>query len=334
VIDGIPVFDCVVHAYDLSEGNIPAGDRFAETFRDHLLGFGDRGRAPENEGLYNYARRWDTDSMYEVVFGDGLTDLAMAQAVPIFEWTKNYFAPVDAQYAFAQRHPKKVIFCGAVDPLEGGPQQALEQLDHQIRELGARSVKFYNAHVPRSWRCDDVELAYPLYERCLELGVTVVQFHKGQPLGLQNIEDLRPNDIQAPARDFPDLRFVIHHLALPYFDEAVSIAGRFRNVYLALSGNLNTLVVAPRLVQKRLGRLLHEVGSEKLMWGSEAALAGPPGPYLRAFMDLTIPDDLRDGYGFPQITVEDRKNVLGRTFARLMGIDLEAHVVVESASLP
>ena len=47
-------------------------------------------------------------------------------------------------------------------------------------------------------------------------------------------------------------------------------------------------------------------------------------PYLRAFMEMEIPDDLRDGFGFPQITRRDRENILGLTFARLMGIDVEA----------
>lgn len=41
-------------------------------------------------------------------------------------------------------------------------------------------------------------------------------------------------------------------------------------------------------------------------------------------MEMEIPDDLRDGYGFPQITRLDRENILGLTFARLMGIDVEA----------
>jgi hypothetical protein len=40
-------------------------------------------------------------------------------------------------------------------------------------------------------------------------------------------------------------------------------------------------------------------------------------------MDLEIPDDLRDGYGYPQITHRDRQNILGLTFARLMGIDVD-----------
>jgi len=68
-----------------------------------------------------------------------------------------------------------------------------------------------------------------------------------------------------------------------------------------------------------------EVGVEKLIWGSEAALAGGPAPYLRAFMELEIPEDLRSGYGYPQLTAGDREErILGRNFAVLMGIDVDA----------
>jgi hypothetical protein len=66
------------------------------------------------------------------------------------------------------------------------------------------------------------------------------------------------------------------------------------------------------------------VGSEKLCYASDAALSGGPAPYLHAFMELEIPDDLRDGFGYPQITRRDRENILGLTFSRLMGIDVEA----------
>jgi hypothetical protein len=67
-----------------------------------------------------------------------------------------------------------------------------------------------------------------------------------------------------------------------------------------------------------------EVGSDKLLWGSEAALAGGPAPYLDAFMDMEIPEDLRVGYGYPQITIDDKRKILGENFARIMGVDIEA----------
>jgi hypothetical protein len=38
---------------------------------------------------------------------------------------------------------------------------------------------------------------------------------------------------------------------------------------------------------------------------------------------MTIPDDLQEGWGFPDLTDTDRHNILGRNFARLMDVDLD-----------
>ncbi len=324
MIDDIFVFDNVIHVYDMSEDNVRA-EAAARQGRDSMLAIGGALRWPgfASSGM-QFDKRWTAEEMYDLVFVQAPTDMAMAQVVPIFEWFNDLFAPVRAQYEMAQRYPDRVVFCGGVDPIHRGLDDALDQITHQIQELGACSMKFYNGHVDRSWRCDDEQIAYPMYERCRELGVTTIQFHKGTPFGLQPLEALSPLDLQAPARDFPDMNFIIHHLAFPYFEEAVSLAARFPNIYLALSGSLNLAVIAPRLVQEQLGRLLAEVGVDKLLWGSEAALAGGPAPYLRAFMDLEIPLDLREGYGYPQITREDKELILGRNFAQLMGIDVDA----------
>jgi len=324
VIDDFFVFDNVIHVYDMSDGNLRQDRGDAAQAREQLLRSGRSQRWPAFSASVEFEKRWLVEEIYDMVFVQSPTDMAMAQVVPLFDWYEDFFAPVYAQYAMAAAYPERVLFCGGVDPLYRGLPDALDEIDYQVRELGARSMKFYNGHVDGSWRCDDEQLAYPLYERCRDLGIRVLQFHKGTPIGLQNVEDLRPNDLQAPARDFPDLDFVVHHLALPYFDELVSIAARFPNIYLSLSGNLGYAVVAPRLVQEQLGKLLMQVGVEKLLWGSEAALLGSPAPYLEAFMRLEIPEDLRRGYGYPQITREDRELILGKNFARLMDVDIDA----------
>ncbi len=333
MIDGIFVFDNVIHVYDMSDENL-LPESSAEAGRESLMAVASGGRWPGyNDGSWKFDKRWSVEEMYDMVFVQAPTDMAMAQVVPIFDWFKDFFAPVAAQHAMAERYPDRVLFCGGADPVYSGVKGALEAIEYQVRELGAVSMKFYNGHERGSWGCDDEELAYPMYERCQELGIRTIQFHKGVPFGLQPLGPLSPLDLEAPARDFPELNFVIHHLAVPYFEQAVSIAARFPNVYLALSGNLNMLLVAPRLVQEQVGRLLAEVGVHKLLWGSEAALAGGPAPHLAAFMQLVIPEDLRSGYGYPQITREDKERILGRNFAELMGVDVEAKAA-ELAATP
>jgi uncharacterized protein len=323
VIDGMYVFDNVIHAYDLSDGNLRPDQPSAQTARDHMVGaLGPKRRQAPDE----LKRSWPVEDMYRLVFESSGTDIAMAQVVPIYDWYTDWFAPIKMQYELAQAHPDRVLFCGGADPRLDGVPAACEAIRHQVEEMGSKSMKFYNGHRMGSWSCDDPEIAYPMYEACLNAGINNVQFHKGIPFGDQNMEDLRPNDLQKAARDFPDLNFIIHHLAYPYVDETISIAARFPNIHLALSGTVSLFMIAPRRLQEIMGRLLYEVGSSKLLWGSEAALVGSPAPYLRLLADLQISDDLRDGYGYPQITREDKQAILGGNFARMLGLDLPAMV--------
>ena len=327
MIDGIFVFDLVVHLHDMSEANLLAGVPWARHVRDMSLRLGDGLRAVHGDRT-EFAARLSAQTMGRMVFGDPVgsepTDVAMAQVVPVFDWYDDWWAPVELQAGFARAYPGRALFCGGVDPGYRGVGAALEHLDWQVRELGAVSLKFYNGHVDRGWRCDDEKLAYPLYERARELGVTVLQFHKGNPFGTENLEQLRPVDLQRAAREFPDLTFIIHHLAMPYFDECVNIAARFPNIYLALSATVNLAPIRPRLIQRQLGELLAAVGADRLLWGSEAALAGPPRPFLKFFANLEIPGDLRAGYGYPQITREDKRKILGLNAARLFGVRVPA----------
>lgn len=322
MIDGMFIYDCVIHAHDMSDANTRKGEGVFG--RDAMADSVIRYRVPESEaGIDTFTKAFSVESMYDLVFRRAPTDMAMAQAVPIFDWYEDGFAPVAAQHALATAYPERVDLCGGVDPIYHG-DGVLEEIDRQITDLGAVSMKFYNGHVRDSWRCDDEKVAYPMYERIQARGVSVIQFHKGIPFANQPMAPLSPLDLERAAIDFPGLNFIIHHMALPYFEEAISIAGRHPNVYLALSGTLNLAITAPRLVQTQLGRMLGEVGSHKLLWGSEAALAGGPAPYLRAFVDLEIPEDLRTGFGMPQVTREDKERILGLNFAELMGVDVAA----------
>ena len=320
MIGDIFVFDNVIHLHDMSQANLTERSDSAHV-RDLQVGMGEMLR-PLHGGDLDYRTRFSVEDMYDLVFVQSPTDMAMAQTVPVFDWYEEFWAPVALQHAMAVAHPERVLFCGGVDPSFKGLGYALEEIERQITELGAVSMKFYNAHVTGPWRCDDETIAYPMYELCRQLGVSVVQFHKGIPFGTENLEHGQPYDLQAPCRDFPDMTFILHHLAIPFVQETVAIAARFENMYLALSANLCFTPIAPRLVQKQLGLLLSRVGVDKLLWGSEAGLAGPPGIYLDAFMDLEIPEDLRSGYGYPQITLEDKRKILGGNFARVMGIDI------------
>lgn len=324
--DNVFIFDNAVHMYDLSDDNLGRHDAMRD--RAWHMHISAARRPKDQERLYgdgnphtSFARRWTEKDLGRILFDESCTDMAMSQAVVLYDVYKKGFAPVQAQYDFAKAFPDRVFFCGGVDPLYPSVNGALEKMERQIKDMGAKSLKFYNGHIEKSWRCDDQKLAYPLYERAQKLGLQVVQFHKGFPITRARLEDLSPLDIQDAARNFPDLTFAVHHLGLPYFEETVYLAARFPNVVLVLSGTMHLPIVAPYQFMEYMGRLLRDVGSERLIWGSECPLTGNPQPLIEWFWNMQIPKELQERYGYPAITEQDKRNVLGLNQARLFAVD-------------
>jgi len=322
------VFDNVVHMYDLSDDNLRRPDGGFD--RDWHLKIA-AARRPKSQHAARgvgdahgaFARRWTAQDLGKLLFDDSPTDMAMAQGVPLFDVYRDGFAPVRAQHEFQAAFPDRTLFCGAVDPSYPSVAAACDEMERQVNEWGAVSFKFYNAHLDgKSWRCDDPTVAYPMYERASALGIRVLQFHKGFPITRARLEDLTPLDIQQAAMDFPDLTFAVHHLALPYFEEMVYIAARFPNVVLVLSGTMHLPVVAPWEFKTYIGRILRDVGSDRILWGSECPLLGNPRPILEWFWDMQIDEELQERYGFPEITGADKRRVLGENQARLFGVDI------------
>jgi predicted TIM-barrel fold metal-dependent hydrolase len=327
--DNVFIFDNVVHMYDMSEDNLVRPESARDRMGHLKIGTRTRGevdrsrsKSPDNPGIGDgYDRRWTVEDLGHLLFDDALTDMAMAQAVVLYDVYKDGFAPVQAQYELARAYPDKVLFCGGVDPMYARGAGVLPEMTRQVEEMGARSFKFYNGHMDeQSWRCDDRELAYPMYEHALNLGVNVVQFHKGFPISRAPLDTLTPLDIERAARDFPDLTFAIHHLALPYFEECVYLAARHANVVLVLSGTMHLPFIAPWDFKMYLGRLLRDVGSDRLLWGSEAPLTGNPRPAIEWFWNMQIDEELQERHGFPQISESDKRRILGLNQARLFDV--------------
>jgi len=320
--DGYFIFDNVVHMYDNRPANVTndLGKRNIEAF--HRT-FGKAGHS-----LYRVDEKLslETDEALRYLFVHSDTDMAMAQTVPLFGLWEDGFAPARLQWELKEACPERVVFCGGVDPIYQGIRGAVREMERQAEEWGAVSFKFYKAHGPRlAWRVDDRDIAYPLWEKARELGITHVQFHCGLPFGHERVEDLRSNDIQAAAADFPELVFVIHHLGLPYFDETVNIASRFENVWLSLSSIVfNTWAVSPWDTYTRLGTVLRSVGHKRVLWGSEAFIWPDVQPLIELFAGMQMPEELQDRYGFPEITVEAKRDIFGLNQARLLGLDVEA----------
>jgi predicted TIM-barrel fold metal-dependent hydrolase len=174
-----------------------------------------------------------------------------------------------------------------------------------------------------SWRMDDPDVAYPMYDKMLELGVNLVQVHKGDPQGLEPLETLHPGDIHKAAIDYPQMNFIVHHLAFPFDDAAIDLGSRLPNVYLSMSTWINMINIAPAEVAHRMGKLLLWCRPEKVVWGSEVPLWPSSTKLLEMAWEFQIPEELQQGWGFPEITDDDRKLMYGGNMLRLLGMPYE-----------
>src|SRR2546423_3908175 len=221
--------------------------------------------------------------------------MIIAQPLPLTDLFYDGLSQWEKCAAMAQKYPDRAVFWGSVNPLEG--KKALDLMERQVKEYGARAFKFYNVRYdygePFPWRMDDPKVAFPVYEKALELGINLIGVHKGVPLGPQPVEATQTWDMDGAAANFPDINFVIFHVGLPFIDETCWQLVRYPNLYASIAATVNFVVRSPRQFAEWLGKLLFWAGEDKIIYGSEGALWDPPGGPVALLQILTPPDAVR-----------------------------------------
>ena len=285
------VFDGVAHPFNFTPKN--AYGQPGEMFANHLYAF-HTVLTPEGEPTQSaeeFLKEWTPDDIRQMVFEHSDTDMLVAMPLPLTDLFRDGLSPWETCADLASRDPDRTVFWGSVNPLEG--RRALDLMERQVGEFGAKAFKFYNVRYdygsPFPWRMDDPRIAFPVFEKAQELGINLIGVHKGVPLGPQPVEATQTWDMDGAAAAFPDFNFVVR---------------------------------APRLFAEILGKLLFWCGEDKIVYGSEAPIWQPQWA-LQAFRDFTIPQDLCDGYGYPQLTDVAKRKILGENLLRLHGMDVE-----------
>ena len=98
-----------------------------------------------------------------------------------------------------------------------------------------------------------------------------------------------------------------------WMNTAFFLIRRHPNVFLDISG------IPPKTLLKYFPRL-EEIAS-KTLFGTDWP-AAPADLQVQAILNLKIPKDLQEGWGYPPITDQDRANMLGINLAKLLNIDV------------
>lgn len=317
------VFDGVAHAFNFDKKN--AFGRPGEMFIDHLYAFHSVLTPADRTVLTpeQYCRKWSVEEIKRMVLEESDTDMLIAQPLPLTDLFHDGLSPWEECAELARLDPERIVFWGSVNPMEG--RRALDLMEVQVKEYGAKAFKFYNTRYdygqPMPWRMDDPQIAFPAFEKARELGVKLIGVHKGVPLGPQPIEHTQTWDMDGAAANFPDLDFVIFHVGLPFLDETCWQLIRHPNLYASLAATVNFVVRSPRMFAEILGKLLFWCGEDKIVYGSECPIFHPQWA-LEAFWNFQLPQDLVDGYGYPQLTEGAKRKILGENLLRLHGLDV------------
>lgn len=240
---------------------------------------------------------------------------------------------------------QRLLLHGRVIPTLDGD---LERMPAILEELDIAAWKTYTQASPdgtEGWWLDDDEHGARLIDMARKSGVTLICCHKGLPLptavmSKQNRRYGSCRDVGPAARQNPDIDFIIYHSG---FDVAIkdgpfepgdnpfgidsliqslldSELGPGSNVYAELGSTWRYIMRDPDRAAHAIGKLLKYVGEDNVVWGTDCIWYGSPQDQIQAFRAFQIAPELREQYGYPEITPEIRAKVFGLNAAKPYGL--------------
>ena len=152
-----------------------------------------------------------------------------------------------------------------------------------------------------------------------------------------------PTDLPKVSRDWPEFNFIIYHACfgprffdaealqairagklrngvpdLRWLTEFAQISAPLKNVYAEIGTTFASCVVTfPSVCAHMLGQLMKYLGPSRIVFGSDALWYGAPQWQIEAFWRFQIPQEMAKKYGYPQLTAQDKRRILGLNSAAL-----------------
>ena len=158
---------------------------------------------------------------------------------------------------FPRRHPDRFALSLSMDPRRG--MTALRALESMVRNepvVLARITPFMINLPP------DDRVYYPVYAKCIDLGLPIA-INTGIPGPPMPGKCQDPMYLDEVCVFFPELKLVMAHGADPWWDVAIRLMIKYRNLYL------QTSAYAPRYFPPQLIHFMNTRGQDKIMFASD-----------------------------------------------------------------
>src|SRR3954469_20689407 len=313
----------------------PAREEFIFDVQGHFVDI-PRGPKPATSGNSKGPETFIKD-----VFMDSDTDVMLLSFVP----STRADEPVTIEAADAVRRivdklegTHRLLVHGRLNPNQPGDLQTMDELKEKWR---VSAWKTYTQYGPRGlgyFLSDDVGTR--LIEKSRALGVKTICVHKGLPFGRQSYEHSQCSDIGIVAKRFPDVNFLVYHSGFvtsvreqPYDESArrdgidTLITSLLKNgvkpgsnVYAELGSTWRFLMRDPEQAAHALGKLILHCGEDNVLWGTDSLWCGSPQDQIQAFRTFQIAPQLRERFGYAEITPSLRAKIFGLNAATVYGL--------------
>jgi hypothetical protein len=238
----------------------------------------------------------------------------------------------------------------------GAVQTQLDAMQRVLETYGRIGAwKCYPAWSPENtetvandgWFLDDPGVGLAFVEKGIALGVPLFCIHKGLPIPAFSTRHLDPADIGRIAKAYPTANFVVYHSGYGnqnnYFESSYRAGNRTgtdslvsslldagvgpnENVYAELGTtwqlvSTNPLIGGPTAAAHVLGKLLRYVGEDNVVWGTDSIWYGSPQSQIESFLQFQISEAFQAQFGYPALTLELKRKILGLNAARIYGVD-------------
>ena len=281
------------------------------------------------------------DVFIKDVFMDSDTDVMVLSFVP----STRAAEPVTIEAADAVRRiveklegTHRLLVHGRVNPNQPGDLETMDELKEKWHVSAWKTYTQYGPDGRGYFLSDDVGMRF--IEKARALGVKNICVHKGLPFGRQSYEHSQCSDVGVVAKRFPDVNFLVYHSGFvtsvpeqPYdesgrrdgIDTLITSLRKNNiapgsNVFAELGSTWRFLMREPEQAAHALGKLIRHCGESNVLWGTDSIWYGSPQDQIQAFRTFQIAPQLRERFGYAEITPSVRAKIFGLNAAKVYGL--------------
>ena len=217
-------------------------------------------------------------------------------------------SPNDFTAEWVKNDPEKTIGFMCIDPTE---DDHLDEIDRCASDLGLRGIKLY----PALARYDPTDPTYfALYDKAQRMGLPSLAHLGTHPNPRAALKYSQPLLIDEVAQAFPELKFVMAHMAHPWQRDCAVVLRKHPNVYADVSGSG---WVRPWQAWEAFILMMEWGVTDKLLFGSDFPF-WTPGEGIAKMRRL---NDQVEGTNLPRIPEDVIDSIINRDSLAILGLE-------------